>query len=178
MAELENTTETETETPSPTKAEAEDLWGQLREGLVNVEKVIVKIIETWAWEPLGYTNFLEAWNDRLKGIGLATDALRAVVVYALLDSGASDDEVIEATGVADSKVAHFRKMKALGSPPEVAMTQARKTRHSVRHSSTVSFGLEPAEFTRIEDLCSERGVALAELARRGLRLQVYAMEAE
>ena len=90
----------------------------------------------------------------------------------------SDGEVIEATCVGDARVAHLRKMKALGSPPEVAMTQARKTRHSVRHSSTVSFGLEPAEFARIEELCSERGVALAELARRGLRLQVYAMEAE
>lgn len=63
--------------------QAGDLWDSLRDNLVNAEATLAKIIETRAWEPLGYSNSLEAWNDRLKGVRLATDAMRAAVVYAM-----------------------------------------------------------------------------------------------
>ena len=160
--------------------QAGDLWDSLRDNLVNAEATLTKIIETRAWEPLGYSNFLEAWNDRLKGVRLATDAMRAAVVYAMLDSGASDREVVEAAGVGDARVARLRGLRALGvsSTSAAASPRAKRGRGGARYSSTISFGLEPAEFARIEELCAERGVAVAELARRGLRLQVYAMEAE
>ena len=63
--------------------QAGDLWDSLRDNLVNAEATLTKIIETRAWEPLGYSSFLGAWNDRLKSVQLATEAMRGAAVYAM-----------------------------------------------------------------------------------------------
>lgn len=102
---------------SITKQEAQALWNRLRSGLLGVERDIKKIVETRAWEPLGYISFVEAWNAELHGVNL-TGTMQAAVVLALYDSGATQAEVAAAVdGVGPSKAAHYQNAHAVGLTP-------------------------------------------------------------
>ena len=50
------------------ESEALNLWDELKRGFVNAERVLVRIINERAWEPLGYSSFNEAWTDRMQGV--------------------------------------------------------------------------------------------------------------
>lgn len=112
------------------REQAEKLFEDLRSGLVNAEALIIKIIQTKAWVHLGYTSFVEAWNDRMQGVRLASEALRAHVVYALLSDGLSDYEIGYATGVPDGQVGKLREVKQQGTPAEVAYGATRVRAHT------------------------------------------------
>lgn len=102
---------------SISKHEAQALWNRLRSGLLGVERDIKEIVETRAWEPLGYISFVEAWNAELHGVKF-TGAMQAAVVLSLYDSGATQAEVADAVdGVGPSKAAHYQKAHAVGLTP-------------------------------------------------------------
>lgn len=90
---------TKTSTNKLSKAAAEKLWADIRTDLANVEKNLIRAIQTKSWVPLGYDSFVACWNDRLKGVRLATDVLKVHVVYALLDVSDDTAEVVNAIGV-------------------------------------------------------------------------------
>ena len=104
------------------KTTAEQLWTRLSDGLNDVEATLIEIIESKAWEPLGYASFTDAWNDRLKDSRLAnrTDMLRAHVVYALFAEGLTDEEVIVLAKVPDARVKNLRAAVAANVPAERA----------------------------------------------------------
>src|SRR5690606_27033644 len=92
---------------------AELLWGQLAEGLESADQAVRLIVRNRAWEPLGYGSFTEAWNDRLKHITLATDALKAQVLYVLYDEGVSEDEaatLVKGVGPENAKAVKRQKI--------------------------------------------------------------------
>lgn len=102
---------------SITKPEAQALWNRLRSGLLGVERDIKEIVETRAWEPLGYISFVEAWNAELRGVEF-TGAMQAAVVLSLYDSGATQTEVAAAVhNVGPSKAEHYQKAHAVGLTP-------------------------------------------------------------
>lgn len=110
------------------KREAEKLWSELREGFVSLEQLIKKIIETKAWEPLGYNSFAAAWNDRMAGVPLATDAARALVVYALFDDLGPEarDTALTIPGVGPSVVDAVEKARELGFDPQDGLHAVRR----------------------------------------------------
>ena len=115
MMPLMTTTKAKARTTEITVAEAEALFAELRDSLVNAERVTIRIIETEAWRRLGYDSFAEAWSDRMAGVRLATDVMKAHVVYALLES-ASVDEISAQTRVRPDIVKILKRQKGAGVP--------------------------------------------------------------
>ncbi len=102
---------------STTKHEAQALWNRLRAGFLGVERDIKKIVETRAWEPLGYISFAEAWGAELHGVKF-TGAMQAAVVLSLYDSGATAAEVAGAVaGVGAVSAQHYQKAHVVGLNP-------------------------------------------------------------
>lgn len=97
------------------KADAAVLWDDLRIGLLDVESTVRNIIEKRAWIPLGYASFAQAWAAETKGILLA-GALRAEVVYTMMDTGSDDTEIARAIGSTTTVIGTVRENRAQGKP--------------------------------------------------------------
>ena len=159
------------------KSEAEKLWADLAGGFATIERIIPEIIKGRAWEPLGYATFTEAWADRLKGHRLATDFLRAAVVFQMFKEGLSDEDVIRTSGVADSRVKMLREQHELGIPPEAASTMVRAhTRSLPAAPFVVRIELEHHERVRFQELCGKLGYRLDAVAAEALRERMRALE--
>lgn len=91
-----------------TANEAKALVNSLRAGLLTLSTTLPKIVETRAWEPLGYVSLVELWRAELGDLDLS-GAPRAAAVYALLEAGATDGEVVECVkGVGPVSAARYR----------------------------------------------------------------------
>ncbi len=129
-----------------TKKQAEPLWNQLRGNLLAVEDGIRQIITARAWEPLGYDTFAACWADRLSDLKLAGE-LRAVVVYAMFDDGATDRDVALAVdGVGVSTVtalrdAHRKGLDA-GDASVIVRPQRRQKKSDMPRIVTVPVTIE------------------------------------
>lgn len=78
-----------------TANEAKALVNSLRAGLLTLSTTLPKIVETRAWEPLGYVNLVELWRAELGDIDYTTGAARSAAVYALLEAGGTVDDVVD-----------------------------------------------------------------------------------
>ena len=117
-----------------TKKEATALVNRLRASLLTLSTTLPAIVEARAWEPLGYVSLVELWKNELGDIDL-TGALRAAAVYALLESGATDDEVIGCVkGVGPAKAATYRLGFERGVAPADADKRAQTTKDRPAHS--------------------------------------------
>lgn len=112
------------------EAEAQQAWDDLRQAFGNFEKALRRVIETRAWEPLGYASFGEAWSDRMHGFRLTTALTKAVTVYMLIDEGMDRDAAIKtlgpSSGVGPSTFDTLARQKDNGVPAEFATTHARQ----------------------------------------------------
>ena len=110
--------------------QASALWDELRSALANFERVLTQIVETRAWEPLGYANFAEAWQDRMRGTRLATAQAAATVVYGLLDAGVPKERIPDVLGpgsnVGPAKVAVIARQRDNGVPASIATDRDRR----------------------------------------------------
>lgn len=165
------------------KTQALKMWANLRGHFVNAEKAITEIIAAKAWEPLGFASFAEAWADRLQGIPLATDSIRAHVVYAMVEAGLDDAAVLAATGIGSQvgprSVAELRRQKAAGVPAGMASTRVRShMRCKPSRPGIVHVPLQPSEYARFRALSAELrtdpGELAAGLIREYLKRQVAA----
>lgn len=106
-----------TQTVNKEAAEAaEKLWAKLQFGLWTAEEALIEIINTRAWEALGYESFAKAWVDKMSNVRLATE-LRAHVVYALFDSGLAPAEVAESVkGITPDAAQDYKRQKDNGIP--------------------------------------------------------------
>ena len=157
-----------------TPAQATKLWSDLRGHFVNAEKKIIEIIEARAWEPLGFESFAEAWASKMQGVPLATDAVRAHVVYAMLDGGLTDSEVLDATGIGSqigpNSVDALRRQRSNGVPASSASTRVRS--HIRRNPSaprTVHVQLSADEYAAFRECAAERESDTATLAAQLIR---------
>lgn len=135
---------------SRTTAQATALWADLRHHLMNAERVIAEIIETRAWEPLGYSSFAEAWDEQnLSDITFAPE-IRAHVVYALLDGGLADEEVAaQVKGVGRARAERLREQKSDGVPASDARTAVKRVVRSVHSDGSVHYS-KPAPIVQQE----------------------------
>jgi hypothetical protein len=72
----------------PTVASTETLWERLHSGLLDAQNCIVEIIDTRAWETLGYESFSKARLDRMSDISIATELRAARKFFAVSSLGA------------------------------------------------------------------------------------------
>lgn len=169
-----------------TKANAEKLVQQLRKGLLATQDAIEEIIATKAWKPLGYATFQELWNDRITDIEL-TGTMRATVVYAMFDEGATDIEAGKAVdGVGGVTASALRQAHRAGMPPKNAAVHVNKMKGRTKSGTTVVRsheralpqrrnaitvdGFDEAEIAHWNALAKGLGVDRSELFREAVRM--------
>lgn len=170
-----------TKTKPLTQRQAEQLWSELRDLFVNAEQAIVKIIESKAWEPLGYDTFAQAWAGRMSGVRLAASCT-AHVVYALLAEGIAEGDAATLVGMPPPVATRLRQQRDNGVPASSASLRAPRgapVSHTVvkqyERSKTSSeprllhLELEPGELADLKALCDARGLDLKAEALRAIR---------
>ncbi|MEA1796714.1 hypothetical protein [Rhodococcus qingshengii] len=153
---------------------AEQLWSDLRGHFANAQEIISEIIATKAWEPLGYSTFAEAWTDRMAGVPLATEVVRAHVVYALFDDGLSEEEAVQALGIGSrvgiSAAKRLKEQHELGVPAALASTRVRSHfRNKPSPPKTIHVELSPDEYAEFKAIAIAREMDVAELASVAVR---------
>lgn len=93
---------------------AEDLWEKLHKTFLDMEQTLTTIIASKAWEPLGYSSFTTAWADKMSDITLASE-IRPAVVYAMLEEGATVEEIADTVkGVGPEQAETLKRQKDNG----------------------------------------------------------------
>lgn len=159
-----------TNTRVPVRTEvraAEALFDEVRDSLVNAEWVIIQIIQTEAWRVLGYSSFAEAWAERMFGVRLATDGVKAHVVYALLAS-VDVEEVASQTRIDPEIVKALKRQKAAGVPAKFA-TVRRHFRRKPCKAQTIHVAVTEDEYAAWSASTKARGADLADEAAEVLR---------
>lgn len=160
-----------------TKAEAEGVFKALRDALENAEARLIEIIENKLWVQLGYVSFAEAWQERLVGIRLTTDYMRAAVVYAMYDEGNSEDEVVEKVGISEQSAKRLRKQRAHGVPASHATTRVRSHERKLPNRPTdFHLTLTADEREQWKDTIEAHGHKPEEWMVRVLRREVRKLE--
>ena len=155
------------------KTTAEALFSELREGLVNTERVLTEIIRSKAWEALGYPTFVAAWTDRMRGVRLATDVIRAHVVYAALDDGMAPEEIAFIFPVSDSFVEGAREARDAGiNPSNLPAGYSWVRRHPRRaqrdQAKVLRVRFTADEFSHLKLTCHQHGLDLEGIAKKAI----------
>lgn len=151
-----------------TKKASAALWDELREGFINIEQTIIKIIEAKAWEPLGYESFAEAWADRMDGVRLAGE-VRAHVVYAMLAEGENAENISSNTGIGVGSVKDLKRQKSNGVPPEAATLVRQHTRGQQRPPYRLIVEFSPEEREEFSEACKVYGLDMTAEATEAVR---------
>lgn len=175
-------------TSSLTEAEASALWTDLRSALVNFDQALTRIIETRAWEPLGYQTFAQAWADRMRGTRLGTASMAAHVVYALIESGMGREDALlvlgPASGIGPTRFDVLARQYEAGVPADIATIAPPRGGSMVRQHyrdapsepSTVHVPLTPSEYAHFKALAEGRGLDLATEGAKALRAHFRRLE--
>lgn len=151
-----------------TKDTASNLWDELRDGFLYIEKTIIRIIEAKAWEPLGYATFTEAWADRMDGVRLAGE-VRAHVVYTMLAEGEAVEAISTKTGIGTGSVKDLRRQKSNGVPPEAATLVRQHTRGHQRPPYRLIVEFTPDEREQFVESCKRFDLDLHAEATEAVR---------
>lgn len=160
-----------------TQRQATKLWEQLRSHFVNAQKVIEEIIETQAWEPMGYASFSEAWTAQMSDITIATE-IRPYVVYQMITEGASDEQVAaHVKGVGRDRAAALRRQRGNGVPAAHASLHVRAEDQSVVREhlrakpsapDTVHLKLGTVKLRRYQKIAKKRGMSVEDIALQAI----------
>lgn len=174
-----------------TEREAIALWENLRSAVTNFVDALRAVIEAKAWEPLGYSSLAEAWADRMAGTPLSSAAAQALVVYALLDEGLPQEEIVETVGVGSGigpkRVELLARQKEVGVPPEFATNKesfANPVLTAVRSHMrerpgpprTIRVVLSDDEYQDFHNIADRRGLDVAEEALKAVRSHFRQLE--
>lgn len=153
------------------KKKAETIWSDLRGNLLAAQDNISKIIATKAWEPLGYDTFTEAWTDRLGDLKLYGE-LRAVVVYAMFDEGATTADVtVSMSGVGPSAAKALKQAHCKGLDAKDAHTRNKVGERSDRSTAdpdkprTVFVRMNADDYARLEQAAADTSQTVSDTAR-------------
>lgn len=158
------------------KDNAEQLVQQLRQGLIATQDALEKIIQQQAWKDLGYETFLELWEDRLGDVKL-TGVMRATVVYALFDEGATEIEVAtRVQGVGGSTVNALRQAHNHGLTPKQAEIHSHRVhvrshprKLPTKRNGVYLDGFTDKEIKRWNELAEDLEIDRNEMLREALR---------
>lgn len=165
---------TQTKLRTVTAEQASALWADLRGSFINAEKRIVEIIELKAWEPLGFESFTEAWASKMSGIRLASEELRAHVVYAMFADDLSDDEIIDQvgprSGVSDRQVKLLRRQHGDGVPATLARTRVRShLRKRPSTARTIHVQFDSDEYLQFREIAVTANLTVEGIAAEAIR---------
>jgi hypothetical protein len=147
---------------------AEKLWDELRTGLLNAELSISKIIDTRAWEPIGFHTFAEAWRDRLGGVSLASE-VRPHVVYQLAAEGFSPCEIADAVkGISPQGAESLIRQRSNGVPAGHAVVREHHRRPS-GPPSRLSLDVGPTMLQEFRRIAAVQGLTAEEIALEAVR---------
>lgn len=125
-------------TEDPAIAWAEKLWDRLEKGFLDTQNTIIAIIESKAWEPLGYESFSKAWVDRIMSKVTVASELRPHVVYQMFSEGLTAEQVADAVkGITTESANELKRQRNNGVPADQATTVVR--RHHRRKPGNWSF---------------------------------------
>ena len=148
-------------------ARAEKLWERLHSSLFDFQATLIEIIDTKAWEPLGYESFSKAWIEKMADITIGAELL-GHVVYELLDEELAVEEVVDVLkGVGPERVERFAEEKAAGVPAAEATgtTVVRRHRRSLPGKpSHLHIEVDSATLKRWQRIAKKRGVTVQAVA--------------
>lgn len=170
-------------TSSVSQDEAEALWTEVRQSLVNLERCVARIIETRAWEPLGFDSFAQAWRVRMSGVRLSGAPLQAAVVYQLLDEGADKDAILSTlgvgSGVGPAVVDALTRQRSAGVPPRLASTVVRQHERSLPGAPRfMHLEISPEEMAEFQAIAERRNLDPREEAVKAIRAHFRRLEAK
>ena len=141
--------------------QAQALFDQLREGLLNVETSIKAIIDTRAWEQLGYQSLTEAWGAQLSNVRISQH-VQVHLLYAMFAEGTDIDQIEQAIhGVGPQGVNAYHDAWMNNLSPKDALTHANAVQRTkatsgvhvkahFRHNPTSATRVTLAGFTKNE----------------------------
>jgi hypothetical protein len=141
-----------------TEKQARRLVELSKQHLGNFERCLAEIIETRAWEVLGYESFPEFYAGEYSEFTLFPE-MRPHVVYAYFDSGASVEDVASSIrGVGPELAKGFKRQRDNGVPAEhakpITVAQHGRERPGPRRFLTLEFSAtELREFERLARSC-------------------------
>jgi len=149
-----------------TEEEAASLWEELRLGFIQQEQLILKILQRRAWAALGYETFVEAWQDRMQGIRLATDFAKAQVVYQFYAT-MPVPEIAEILNVRPEQVEYLGAQLLAGVPADAA--SARPPRRRDNSGARVTVRLETQVYQAYDRIAREHNSDLHTECEKALR---------
>lgn len=160
----------------PAVAVAEGLWAQLRSNFLDTENTIKAIIQTRAWEPLGYESFAKAWIDKMSDLTLPTEIIPHVV-FEMFSEGLTADEIANAVkGIGRQTAEYLERQRDNGVPAEAAETVVRRhhRRKPARH--WIEFEIQGDELRLWKRLASQQNMTVRQIALRATRDAFKALE--
>lgn len=157
------------------------LWEELRSAMTNLDRLVRRVVETKAWEPLGYSTFSEAWSARMQGTRLGTSSMAAHVVYALIDEGMDRDTALltlgPSSGIGPRKFDALARQRDNGVPPHLATTVVREHfREKPTAPHVIHVELSHDEWLDFRALADANGCDMADEAAKAVRSHFRAME--
>lgn len=162
---------------SITANEAQRLVNTLRISLEMSEETLQRIVETKAWEALGYESFRAMWDSEIGGNIELTALTRAVIVYEMIDE--ASPEIEQADKLLDTSsnfIEAIKQAHKIGfTAPQAAIHGETIVRQHTRRprgtANSVSIGkLEPTELLRWKEFAKSRKVKTSEMFRDALRI--------
>ena len=153
-----------------TRAQAVDLWNSLKHHFVNAAVVIERIIETRAWEPLGYDSFSDAWNAQMGDVTLAVE-VRPHVVYQMLTEGYDYGAVAAAVrGVGRDRAESLDRQRRNGVPARDASLSVvrRHMRRKPSAASTIHVEVGTIAMRRYQKIAEKRGTTVETIAAEAI----------
>lgn len=149
------------------KTEAAELWVSLRASFTVTTATIARIVETKAWEPLGYSSFREAWTEEVGLDEAMSPAVVDMVAVRFALEGAPDEEILSVKGVGPSKLRAVKVAARVGLDKPVLRraTQAALPGPTRR----VSVDFRPEERERFVALSEATGSTLQREADKAIR---------
>lgn len=151
-----------------TTEQATALWGQLRQHLINAERVLEEIVEKRAWEPMGYSSFAEAWTGQhMSDITLAAE-VRPHVVYAMFDGGLTIDQVAsEVKGIGRDRAESLARQKRNGVPArDASLSVVREhLREKPSRASAIHLEVGVTRLERYKCIAKHLGLSVEDIAK-------------
>lgn len=139
-----------------------------KQHLGNFERCLSEIVKTRAWEALGYESFPEFYTAEYADFTLFPE-MRAHVVYALFDEGASIDEVAQSVkGIGEESAKALKRQRNNGVPADMALVREH-LRQSPRRPYVIHLDVGPDDLADFRRIAQELGTSIEEIAIPAVR---------
>lgn len=158
--------------------QAEALLTGIREGFVNVERKIIEFAQGEGWVALGYSSFTACWDERMGDLKLNSNAVKGVVVSAMLKEGASTDDITDTVaGVGPVAVETIQKRLKQNVPPDMTLVREYVRIPTRQAARTVHVKLTAATYKRYQQIAKRAGSSLEAEGEVALRLHFASLTA-